>query len=334
MQQADVIEAFSNYLLHNRGRSQVTARKYCAYLERLQKSIDKSILLATREEIDFFSGVQSHKAGLSPRSRRQMVAALRGFFAWAKKSSLVSYNPAVDLPYPRAGQKLPIPISLKHAERILMEPDLDTFIGVRDAAIIALLMGCGPRISGLCALNESDLAFDQIDGADWLVIRLCEKGKKERLVPVPHEARLLLLAYLGHPELAEIDRLLPNGDRVLFVGTRNRSIQPHEYFGEARRLHARSVNDMIERYAKRAGVPRVMAHPHAFRHLYGTELAEHGAENYQIQTLLGQVDERSSLIYVHLATRTLAKLVERANPLRSINTPASGLLQSMGRKST
>lgn len=332
MQQADVIEAFSNYLLHNRGRSPITAHKYCAYLDRLHKSIDKSILLATRDEIEFFSGVESHKAGLSPRSRRQMVAALRGFFAWAKKSSLITSNPAVDLPYPRAGQKLPVPLSLKYAERILMAPDLDTFIGVRDAAIIALLIGCGPRVSGLCALNEGDLVFDQINGVDWLVIRLREKGKKERLVPVPHEARLLLLAYLGHPELAEIDRLLPDGDRVLFVGTRNRSIPQHEYFGEARRLHSRSVNDLIERYAERAGVPRSMAHPHAFRHLYGTELAEHDAQAYQLQTLMGHADERSSRIYVHLATRTLAKLVDRANPLGSINTPASGLLRSRAKK--
>lgn len=328
----DPIEAFSNYLLHNRGRAPITAQKYCGYLYRLQKSIDpQSIIDATHAQLEFFAGVQSHRDGLSPRSRRQMVAALRGFFVWAKKSSLIESNPAVDLPYPRAGQKLPTAFSLKYAERILMEPNLDTFIGVRDAAILALLIGCGPRVSGLCALNERDLIFDQIEGRDWLVIRFREKGKKERLVPVPHEARLLLLAYLGHSELEAIDRLLINGDRVLFVSTRNRSIPAHDYFGEARRLHQRSVNDLIERYAARAGVPRAMAHPHAFRHLYGTELAEHSAESYQIQALLGHADPSTTEIYVHLAIRALAKLVDRANPLRSINTPASGLARELNK---
>lgn len=333
MQEADAIEAFSNYLLHNRGRANITANKYCGYLHRLQKSIaPKPIIQSTRAEIEYFAGLQSHRDGLSPRSRRQMVAALRGFFSWAQKSGLITQDPAADLPYPRAGQKLPTALSLKYAERILMAPDLDTFIGVRDAAILALLIGCGPRVSGLCALNEGDLIFEQIDQRDWLVIRLREKGKKERLVPVPHEARLLLLAYLGHPDLEGVDRLLPSGDRVLFVSTRNQSIAAHDYFGEARRLHPRSVNDLIERYADRVGVPRAMAHPHAFRHLYGTELAEHDAETYQLQALLGHVDARTTEVYIHLATRTLAKLVDRANPLRSINTPASGLARELSKR--
>lgn len=329
----DPIEAYSDYLLHNRGRAEITAHKYCGYLRRLQKNLaPKSILLADRAEVDYFAGLQSHKDGLSPRSRRQLVAAMRGFFTWAARSNLIGSNPAIDLPYPRAGQKLPTALSLQYAERILMAPDLNTFIGVRDAAILALLIGCGPRVSGLCALNEGDLIFEQIEGRDWLVIRLREKGKKERLVPVPHEARLLLLAYLGHPDLHAIDRLLPSGDRVLFVSTRNQGVLEHDYFGERRRLHPRSVNDLIVRYAARVGVPRAMAHPHAFRHLYGTELAEHDAESYQLQTLLGHVDSRTTQVYIQLATRTLSKLVDRANPLRSINTPSSGLARELSKR--
>ena len=149
---------------------------------------------------------------------------------------------------------------------------------------------------------------------------------------MPHEARLLLLAYLGHPDLEAIDRLLPSGDRVLFVSTRNQGVPAHDYFGERRRLHARSVNDLILRYATRVGVPRDQAHPHAFRHLYGTELAEHDAQTYQLQALLGHVDAKTTEIYIHLATRTLAKLVDRANPLRGINTPASGLARELNKR--
>lgn len=332
MPEIDPIEAFGDYLLHNRGRASITVQKYCGYLLRLQKNLDKkSILQSTRAEIEYFAGLQSHKDGLSPRSRRQLVAAMRGFFFWAARSGLRPDNPADDLPYPRAGQKLPTALSLRYAERILMAPDLDTFIGVRDAAILALLMGCGPRVSGLCALNEGDLDFTQIAGRDWLIIRLREKGKKERLVPVPHEARLLMLAYLGHPDLQDIDRLLPSGDRVLFVSTRNQSVPAHDYFGERRRLHPRSVNDLIVRYAERVGVPRAMAHPHAFRHLYGTELAEHDAQSYQLQALLGHVNASTTEVYIHLALRTLAKLVDRANPLRSIHTPASALARELNK---
>jgi site-specific recombinase XerC len=37
-------------------------------------------------------------------------------------------------------------------------PDMGTFVGISDAAMLSLLMGCGLRVSGLTALNVSDSA--------------------------------------------------------------------------------------------------------------------------------------------------------------------------------
>lgn len=50
-----------------------------------------------------------------------------------------------------------------------------------------------------------------------MILKVIEKGNKERKLSVPPEADLLLRLYLAHEELKEIDRTLTNGDKVLFV---------------------------------------------------------------------------------------------------------------------
>ena len=81
---------------------------------------------------------------------------------------------------------------------------------------------------------------------------------------------------------------LPNGDKVLFVSTMNRTVTPDQYHGERRRLNRRAVLQMMKKYGKRAGIPEDQVHPHAMRHLFGTELAEDGVDIIARQRLLGQ----------------------------------------------
>jgi site-specific recombinase XerD len=329
---AQLIESWLTHLHHNRGRSPTTVGKYRGYLARLVAWLieqDKRLGEATDQDLEAFSGLVMHREGLSPRSRRALVAAIRGFYSWAVTSRAIGTNPAAALPYPKSGLRLPVAMQLRNAERLLMEPDIGTFMGVRDAAMLALMMGCGLRISGLLALNQSDLTFTEVEGVEWLIIRTREKGNRERLVPAPHEARLLVRAYLGHHELEQIDRTLPDGDQVLFVGTRNRSIPEHEYRGEARRLKPRSVRDMVTRYGEAAGIPRDQLYPHAMRHLYGTELAEEDVDLLVRQTLMGHASPTSTKIYTHLAARKLTKAVRTGNPLAKINTPVSDLMRHL-----
>ena len=130
-------------------------------------------------------------------------------------------------------------------------------------------------------------------------------------------------------DLKKINRDLDKGDRVLFVSVRNRNVRAHEYHGEKRRLNSRSIASMIEKHGRAAGIPREELNPHAMRHLFGTELAEHDVDLLKRQTLLGHVSPSSTEIYTHLALRSLAKVVDKANPLQRINTPVSDIKREM-----
>lgn len=323
---------------HNEGCSERTILLYQSALQRLRRYLEdkeETILTVTQDRLEDFTGRYLHQMGLRPRSRRVSIAALRGFFGWAFQKGLIAENPARGLPSPRIGQALPRPMAMNQAEKLLMQPGINTFIGLRDTAILAILIGTGCRLSGVTNLNERDLVWTRSEsGTERLVIRFIEKGKKERLVPVPLEASLLIRAYLGHSALDQIERELPNGDRVLFVNTRNRYVRPHEHIGEARRIGHRQIDTLVRVYGQRAGIPAHLCHAHALRHLYGTELAEHDVDLLERQTLLGHAKPETTAVYTHLAMRKLLATVDKASPIsRMPSSPAFALAEKLRHKS-
>jgi site-specific recombinase XerD len=329
----DLIEQWLGFMRHNRGRSERTIQVYRLALNRLEEflvEIKRDWQAATHDDLLIFTGIWLHRKGLKdPLSRRPMVSAVREFYRWAAVRGLLGNSPAAAIPYPRAGRKLPRVMTLASAEKLMWAPDFGSFEGVRDGAIMAVLIGCGFRVSGLANLNESSIQREVIDKQPRLVIQVTEKGNKQRRIPVPEQAALLLGIYLEHPELKDIDRLLPDGDQVLFVSIRNRTIPAHEYRGEARRLRRGSVLAMIKKHGKLQGIPDDQLHPHAMRHLYGTELREEEIDLVTRQRLMGHADPKSTEIYDHTAMRKVTRDVDRANPLAKIRTPASDLLRQL-----
>lgn len=328
LNETTLLDRFCAWKEHNAGAAAGTVRKYrrhvvLAFAHLRAKDIEP--LEATADDLELYAGPELHKAGQSGNSRRVAVAALRTFFAYATAHRVISSNPAASLSWPRQARSLPHAMPEHYAEALMWAPDLETFLGVRDAAILGVFVGCGIRRSGLLAMNQEDLLFGRGEKGEELVIRVREKGGHERLVPAPDVVRLMIRAYLGHRELATIDRRTKEGLRVLFVSTANRMVPQHAYVGEARRLSDGAINDLVIRYAERAGVPREYAHPHALRHLYGKELAEGDVDILVRQRLMGHRDVKSTEIYSHIADRKLRKAIDQASPFQRIRSPFSDL---------
>lgn len=325
----ELVEKWLDFKKLNQGRAQNTIDKYRYYLILLiDYCSDKDIkpLLANTDELEHFLGFYLHERKLSPKTRRTAVAAVKGFYAWLKDQREIVDNIAINLPYPSSPNKIPIAMGLSNFEKLLHECDLSTFLGLRDAAIISILGGTGIRLGGLVGLNESAMQIFEHEGRERLALKVFEKGSKERLVPVPMESHLFLRAYLGHPDLKEIKRELPDCDKVLFVSTKNHMVKPWEYYGEKRRLKPRSIQDMITRRGEAAGIPLNQNHPHALRHLTGTEYAEEDLDLITRQTLLGHVSPNTTAIYTQMAMRKLTKQVDKANPLSKVSTAVTPLI--------
>ncbi|MEZ4595060.1 MAG: tyrosine-type recombinase/integrase, partial [Chloroflexota bacterium] len=172
----------------------------------------------------------------------RMLSALRGVLKAAWKLGLMTaedYQKAASVESVR-GETLPSGRSLAAGELVgLLHVCPPTPLGIRDAAIISLLYGCGLRRAELVALNLQHYTKNENE----LVVR--GKGNKQRAVP------------LGNAALALADWLVVRGNAEgpLFWGLGNRN------HGE--RLTDQAVYNMLRKRVKEAGVDTLS--PHDFR---------------------------------------------------------------------
>lgn len=332
-----LVDAFVDFKLKNEGCSINTHSTYRMFLVKLLaflSEVKTDLPSVNQRMLEEFVGPWLFKNKLSAKSRRLAVCALKGFFGYLQKKGHRKDNPALELKYPKAGLRLPKFMQLNDVQKLVHQPDTSTFVGLRDLAMMMVFLGCGLRVSELCNLNESNLIFGLDDSGDeTLLIRLVGKGNKERIVYAPDDARLALRAYMGHPKMDEIDRHLDNGDQVLFASIGSRQVPMHEYRGEERRIHPRSVHEIIMRYGLQAGLPKDVLHPHALRHTFATEMVEEDTNMLNLQAILGHASADTTAIYTHTAVRKMIKDVRKGNPLAKIRTPFTELADALKSKS-
>lgn len=328
------VARFLEYMQHGKNRSARTCEVYELALTRLDEYMgDRDPLTATAQELALFTGKWLYNLGISAIGRRPYVAAVRGFYKWAHSAGHVARDPARSMDYPKIAKVLPSVMTLATAERLMYAPDLSTFQGLRDAAILSVLMGTGMRVSGLVGINQEDLHADVIDKRPRLFALVREKGGVEQMKLLPAETDLYVRMYLEHPDLVAMDRTITDGphkgQNVLFVSMGNHSLPADQYVGEKRRLSRLGVLKMIKAYGTKAGLPEVQLHPHAIRHMFGTQLMESDVDIRIAQSALGHADIKSTAIYSHLAQVKKSREIDRANPMAKMTTPISQFLERL-----
>lgn len=135
-------------------------------------------------------------AGLAPATINQRLSAIRRLAAEASDNGLVDHAAAEGIGrvkgVKQAGQRGGNWLTKEQAQRLLNSPDVATLKGLRDRAILAVMLGCGLRRAEVAALDFAHLA--QRDGR-WVVIDLVGKGNRVRTVPMPSWAKAAIDAW-------------------------------------------------------------------------------------------------------------------------------------------
>jgi integrase/recombinase XerC len=239
----------------------------------------------------------SHRGGLSTRSLRRRLSAVRGFFAFLVREGLLANNPAEVVAMPRAARHLPRLLDVDRVNRLLDAPATPAppagtahTLRQRDLAIFELMYSSGLRLAETVALNLLDLDLEQG------LVRVLGKGARERAVPVGRKAAEALTRWLAlRSALADAD------ESALFIGVRGA------------RLTMRSVQKRLTVLALSSGLD-VHVHPHMLRHAFASHLLESSGDLRAVQELLGHADIGTTQIYTHLDFNHLADVHERAHP--------------------
>ena len=302
----DLIDDFLEHLEIEVGRSKKTVDNYRHYLERfvmlaqeiLQKDeikpsdIDKELVRKYRLLLNRY-GSENGTEDLKIITQTYHLIALRGFLKYLARRDIKSLDPSlVDLPH--IIRKQVTFLHFGEVEDMLEQIDLSTESGLRDRAIIELLYSSGLRVSELVGLNRDSINLERRE----FMVR--GKGSKDRPIFVSKSAADRLQDYLD----ARTDSL-----PALFLNN-SRNTQAVDTSGNYRRMTARSVERIVEKYARLAGITKHVS-PHTLRHSFATDLLMNGADLRSVQTMLGHADISTTQIYTHVTDAHLKEIHEK-----------------------
>jgi integrase len=252
--------------------------------------------LAEIRSIHVSAYIESIDERFAPHTVKQRLAALRGMFDWLARHGVLKTNPAAPVHGPSYSikrGKTPI-LTAAEAKRLIESIATDSLVGLRDRALIAVMIYSFARVSAAVGMNLEDLVHTA--GRSWL--RLHEKGGKVHEMPVHHRLLEHLETYLG--ALGQVDAKAP-----LFCAVPGRTGK----LG-AKRLSRHDAYAMVRRRATRAGVVEKIGN-HSFRGTGITTYLENDGTLELTQEMANHASPRTTKLYDRRGDKITQDAVER-----------------------
>ncbi|MCX6741021.1 MAG: tyrosine-type recombinase/integrase [Candidatus Parcubacteria bacterium] len=301
------VSEFLEHLEIEKGRSQLTIRNYSFYLKDFlarNKIKDPEQITANliRQYRLALARKQNPRGGtLSAATQNYYLISIRTFLKYLAKRDIPALA-AEKIELAKIPERQIAFLEGDDLERLIKAPtELDQtslgnardkeIIKLRDRAILELLFSAGLRVSELTSLKREDVNLKK----DEFSIK--GKGSKWRVVFISNQAKYWLKKYLE----ARTDV-----DPAMFV-RHDRGQHEAEKNQEENRLTPRSIQRLVKKYAKLAGITRKIT-THTLRHSFATDLLTGGADLRAVQELLGHKNITTTQVYTHVTNKRLKEV--------------------------
>jgi len=276
------VKYFIQYINYQKNYSHYTVYAYSSDLNQFISFINRNVEAIDSESIRKYLFYLKEK-NYHPRSIGRKIACLKSFFGFLVRKGYAKTNPTLLILSPKMPERLPVFLTIEEVERILNAANNKSQTGLRDRAIMELLYSTGIRVGELVSLRMEDINITDE------TIKVKGKGGKERVVPVGSYALNHLFEYFEKRD---------SRAGYVFLNKKNQ------------RLTTRSVERMVKKYAKIAGINKKIT-PHIFRHSFATHMLDRGADLRTVQEMLGHSDITTTQTYTHITIRRLKDLYEK-----------------------
>ena len=252
--------------------------------------------ITPRDVGNYLDGLR--KENTSVATRKQHLAALRHFFDALVTRHALILNPALSVRgerYQVVEGKTP-EITVQGARQLLTSIDATNVVGLRDRAIVAILIYTAARAGAVATLRRGSLYH----GGDQWMLHFDEKGGKSREIPVRHDLKRMMSEYIDAAGVRDAGK-----DAPLF---RTAYRKTGRLTNNA--LHVVDVCRMVKRRLKDAGLANRLS-PHSFRVTTITDLLEQGVPLEDVQRLAGHADPRTTRLYDRRDNKITRNIVER-----------------------
>lgn len=231
------------------------------------------------------------KEGRASSTVSRTLASLRSYYLFMMQNGVVKSNPTSNLEAPHVEKKIPKILSGEEVELLLEQPKNCDNKGIRDKAMLELLYATGIRVSELINLDVSDV------NVPMSFVR-CKGGKKERIIPMGHQAKDALENYINNVRKYMVK---DENETALFVNC------------SGARLSRQGFWKLIKYYQHIAGIETDIT-PHTLRHSFAAHLLENGADSHSIQEMMGHADISSTQVYSRMMNSKIKDVYAKAHP--------------------
>lgn len=231
------------------------------------------------------------KEGRASSTVSRTLASLRSYYLFMMQNGVVKSNPTSNLEAPHVEKKIPKILSGEEVELLLEQPKDCDNKGIRDKAMLELLYATGIRVSELINLDVSDV------NVPMSFVR-CKGGKKERIIPMGHQAKDALENYINNVRKYMVK---DENETALFVNC------------SGARLSRQGFWKLIKYYQNIAGIETDIT-PHTLRHSFAAHLLENGADLHSIQEMMGHADISSTQVYSRMMNSKIKDVYAKAHP--------------------
>lgn len=186
-------------------------------------------------------------------------------------------------------RKLPTVLSPDEAEALLRQPNLRAVTGLRNRAMLEIMLWAGLRVSEVCDLRNRDVRWN----ANRIEVRQ-GKGAKDRVVPMTPGLAAMLRQW---------HERRPDSEFFFCTGCTRGGVAVGNAAGA--RVTPRYIQIMVKRLATRAGIERNVT-PHTLRHTAATTWLDRGFTIREVQQLCGHASVQTTQIYTHVSDVAIA----------------------------
>lgn len=236
--------------------------------------------------------------GNAARSRNTRLAAIRSFFKYVAVNEpqlLHHCQRVLAMPAKRHVKRAIDYLSREEIEAVIAAPDLATWHGRRDRAILVLMLQTGLRVTELITLTCGDIGLGA--GAH---VRCMGKGRKERATPIRKDSIKLLRDWLAERK--------GKADDPLFISNRGALLSRDAVEGIVRR-HVETASQACPSLCSKRVTPHVLRHSAAMQLLHG------GVDRTVIALWLGHESVETTQMYIHADMRIKEKAIAKTRPV-------------------
>jgi len=221
------------------------------------------------------------------------LRAVRAFMNWAVQRGIIEESPMKDIVISSTASSRIETYSREQLREMFRQPDLETFVGLRDYTIMTLFLETGVRVRELVDIKIGDIRWEDSQ------IIIGGKNREWRLVPFQARARRVLKRYLKARGESFVDSLFITHDDG--------------------KMSRKAVQDRISKYGRMAGIDDVRNSPHTFRHTFAKMSVINGANLFDLQKILGHKTLEMVRVYVNLYSTEVAESHRRFSPIENLH---------------